>query len=270
VVWERQLKTFLPHRDEGYGLSPSTVHRFSCSGTDLLITVDNGINARAAVRLAQRLGIDVVVIDHHRIQEQAETTAVWSDAFCGAALAAMFVWALALRRGGTIRRLSVCCSVVVNMHDCLDRRLCAAAAWHPNPCEAGPRRTLTIAAQRSGKHTIVEGKCAAAAVRSFAMDNLFQLLKKLSSLEPAPRTVKGDYPAPKSPYKPILLLTVLWRIHRGVEPYARNEFRFDLCLKDFSHLYSRVYGNSSEMKIKATQAFWYLGTGKPKGVGSRC
>jgi single-stranded-DNA-specific exonuclease len=59
-------RTSLPDRDEGYGLSSPTVHRFSCSGTDLLITVDNGINARAAVRLAQRLGIDIVVIDHHR------------------------------------------------------------------------------------------------------------------------------------------------------------------------------------------------------------
>src|SRR6266702_5891009 len=58
-------RTSLPHRDEGYGLGSSAVHHFSCSGTDLLITVDNGINARAAVRLAQRLGIDVVVIDHH-------------------------------------------------------------------------------------------------------------------------------------------------------------------------------------------------------------
>ena len=92
-------KTYLPHRDEGYGLTSPAVHRFSCSGTDLLITVDNGINARAAVRLAQRLGIDVVVIDHHRIQEQAETTAVWSDGFCGAGLAAMFAWALALKAG---------------------------------------------------------------------------------------------------------------------------------------------------------------------------
>jgi single-stranded-DNA-specific exonuclease len=70
-------RTYLPHRDEGYGLSSATVHRFSCSGTELLIAVDNGINARASVRLAQRLGIDVVVIDHHRIQEQVETTAVW-------------------------------------------------------------------------------------------------------------------------------------------------------------------------------------------------
>jgi single-stranded-DNA-specific exonuclease len=92
-------RTYLPHRDEGYGLSSPTVHHFSSSGTDLLITVDNGINARAAVRLAQRLGIDVVVIDHHRIQEQAETTAVWSDGFCGAGLAAMFAWALALKAG---------------------------------------------------------------------------------------------------------------------------------------------------------------------------
>jgi single-stranded-DNA-specific exonuclease len=48
-------RTFLPHRNEGYGLSSSAVHHFSCSGTDLLITVDNGINARAAVRLAERL-----------------------------------------------------------------------------------------------------------------------------------------------------------------------------------------------------------------------
>jgi single-stranded-DNA-specific exonuclease len=107
-------RAYLPHRDEGYGLSSATVHRFSCSGTDLLITVDNGINARVAVRLAQRLGIDVVVIDHHRIQEQAETTAVWSDAFCGVGLAAMFAWALALRAVGTIRRLSVCYLGAVN------------------------------------------------------------------------------------------------------------------------------------------------------------
>src|SRR5580700_8412922 len=81
------------------GLSSATVHHFSCSGIDLRITVDNGINARAAVRLAQRLGIDVVVIDHHRIQELAGTTAVWSDGFCGAGLAAMFAWALALKAG---------------------------------------------------------------------------------------------------------------------------------------------------------------------------
>jgi single-stranded-DNA-specific exonuclease len=118
-------RTFLPHRDEGYGLSSPAVHQFSCSGTDLLITVDNGINARAAVRLAQRLGIDVVVIDHHRIQEQAETTAVWSDAFCGAGLAAMFAWALALKAGWNdtkVERLLSGCSqyaAIASIADCV-------------------------------------------------------------------------------------------------------------------------------------------------------
>ena len=48
-------RVYLPHRDEGYGLSSPAVHHFSCSGTELLITVDNGINARTAVHLAQWL-----------------------------------------------------------------------------------------------------------------------------------------------------------------------------------------------------------------------
>ena len=118
-------RTYLPHRDEGYGLSSATVHRFSCSGTDLLITVDNGINAQSSVRLAKRLGIDVVVIDHHRIQEQAETTAVWSDAFYGAGLAAMFAWALELKtrwNDTRIERLLSCCSpyaAIASIADCV-------------------------------------------------------------------------------------------------------------------------------------------------------
>lgn len=79
-------RAYLPHRDESYGLSSGAVHQFSLRGTDLLITVDNGINSHREVLLAERLGIDVIVIDHHRIQEQANTLAVWSQEFCGAGL----------------------------------------------------------------------------------------------------------------------------------------------------------------------------------------
>ena len=78
-----QTRAYLPHRDEGYGLSSCAVHKFSLGGTDLLITVDNGINAQREILLAQRLGVDVIVIDHHRIQEQANVLAVWSQEFCG-------------------------------------------------------------------------------------------------------------------------------------------------------------------------------------------
>jgi single-stranded-DNA-specific exonuclease len=94
-----RVRVYLPHRDEGYGLSTQAVHKFSLAGTDLLITVDNGINARAAVSLARRLGIDVIVIDHHRVQEKAETLAVWSDDFCGTGLAVMVAIGLAQKSG---------------------------------------------------------------------------------------------------------------------------------------------------------------------------
>jgi single-stranded-DNA-specific exonuclease len=90
-----RARAYLPHRDEGYGLNSCAVHKFSLSGTDLLITVDNGINAQKEILLAKRLGVDVIVVDHHRIQEQAKTLAVWSQEFCGAGLAALFAIALA-------------------------------------------------------------------------------------------------------------------------------------------------------------------------------
>ncbi|MFZ0272905.1 MAG: DHHA1 domain-containing protein [Acidobacteriaceae bacterium] len=41
----------------------------------------------------------MIVIDHHRIQEQANTLAVWSQEFCGAGLAALFAMTLAQRAG---------------------------------------------------------------------------------------------------------------------------------------------------------------------------
>jgi len=94
-----QARAYLPHRDEGYGLGSRAVHLFSRSGTDLLITVDNGINAGRPIHLARRLGIEVIVVDHHRIQEPAEALALWSPEYCGAGVAALFAWALALRAG---------------------------------------------------------------------------------------------------------------------------------------------------------------------------
>ncbi len=95
----------LPHRDDGYGLTPPAVHMFSRRGTDLLITVDNGINARQAVNLARRLGIETVVIDHHLMQDRADALAVWSPDFCGTGLAVLFAWSLALRAGWADNRI---------------------------------------------------------------------------------------------------------------------------------------------------------------------
>lgn len=96
------------------------------------------------------------------------------------------------------------------------------------------------------------------------MDHLLDLLKRVASLKRAPRTSRGQYPASQSPYKPLLLLTVLRRIQQNREPYVSNTITYAACSQDFSTLYSRLYGDSSELESKVTQPFWYLGTGKPK------
>lgn len=95
-----QPTVYLPHRNEGYGLSNEVVHRFSTHGTGLLITIDNGINAAGPVRLAQRLGIGVVIVDHHHIETRAEATAVWSEHFCASGIAVLLSGAL-LETAGT-------------------------------------------------------------------------------------------------------------------------------------------------------------------------
>lgn len=58
---------FLPHRiEDGYGLGVETLHRcVEAYRPNLIITVDCGTSSIAAVEEAARLGIDVVVTDHH-------------------------------------------------------------------------------------------------------------------------------------------------------------------------------------------------------------
>ena len=58
---------FVPHRiDDGYGLSIDTVRSLAESGTELLITVDCGINALEPAELAGQLGLDLIITDHHQ------------------------------------------------------------------------------------------------------------------------------------------------------------------------------------------------------------
>ena len=59
----------LPSRlGEGYGLSPERVRTAHEEGVRLIVTVDNGINARQAAHTARELGIDLIVTDHHELE----------------------------------------------------------------------------------------------------------------------------------------------------------------------------------------------------------
>lgn len=63
---------YIPNRfGEGYGLSEDTVRKIHAKNeADLLITVDCGITSVKEVALANELGMDVIVTDHHQPEEE--------------------------------------------------------------------------------------------------------------------------------------------------------------------------------------------------------
>ena len=56
----------VPHRiREGYGMKDDVIERAASAGVRLIISVDTGIRAFSAAETARRLGIDLIVTDHH-------------------------------------------------------------------------------------------------------------------------------------------------------------------------------------------------------------
>ncbi len=67
----KQVSYLVPNRFEyGYGLSEEIVQLAKTKNPDLLITVDNGIVSFEGVNLANELGMDVIITDHHLAAEQ--------------------------------------------------------------------------------------------------------------------------------------------------------------------------------------------------------
>ncbi|MEI6447988.1 MAG: single-stranded-DNA-specific exonuclease RecJ [Actinomycetes bacterium] len=56
----------VPERSDGYGLSLGAIDDLAATGASLLIAVDCGITAVPEVEHARSLGLEVVVVDHHR------------------------------------------------------------------------------------------------------------------------------------------------------------------------------------------------------------
>lgn len=85
---------YIPHREkEGYGLSKLGLDNVLEKGATLVITVDNGIVALEQAEYAKKLGLDLVITDHHlpaNTLPKAKAI-VHSTKFCGAGVA----WCLA-------------------------------------------------------------------------------------------------------------------------------------------------------------------------------
>jgi single-stranded-DNA-specific exonuclease len=106
--YTENLSVALPTRQRGYSLREPYVRDLFAEGVDLLITADCGISNRREVALANELGMEVVVTDHHIPPEDPPDAAVavldpklWDpdDPLAGVGVAWKFAWAVARELG---------------------------------------------------------------------------------------------------------------------------------------------------------------------------
>src|SRR6478609_12152279 len=69
----------VPHRiREGYGMKDDVIERAAAEGIRLIISVDTGIRAFAAAQTARRVGIDLIVTDHHLPEAHEGVPNAWA------------------------------------------------------------------------------------------------------------------------------------------------------------------------------------------------
>ena len=109
AIGKDRVATFLPTRDDGYGLNNRGIDELRATGATLIIAVDCGSNDDSGVAYAQEHGADVLILDHHRMSGPGPTGAITVSAqldpnssyhdLTGAGIAWLFVAALAMDGG---------------------------------------------------------------------------------------------------------------------------------------------------------------------------
>ncbi len=103
---------YVPNRlDEGYGLNREAVRQIAAAGASLVVTVDCGITSVGEAEEARRLGVELIVTDHHEMRSELPPADVLvhprlpgsrypHGGLCGAGVAFKLAWAIAQRASG--------------------------------------------------------------------------------------------------------------------------------------------------------------------------
>jgi len=106
-----EVSVSIPSRaEEGYGLNQRIIRDAARAGISLLITCDNGTTANAEIALANELGIDTIVTDHHTIGDTLPQAYALMNPhlpseslrfrdLCGAGVAFKLAWAILQKLG---------------------------------------------------------------------------------------------------------------------------------------------------------------------------
>ncbi|HEY7152316.1 MAG TPA: single-stranded-DNA-specific exonuclease RecJ [Gemmataceae bacterium] len=104
---------YVPHRlEEGYGLNRDALRQIAEAGGSLVVTVDCGIASLNEAGEAKRLGLELIVTDHHEFKDALPDAAVLVHPrlpgaaypfgkLSGSAVAFKLAWALAQRASGS-------------------------------------------------------------------------------------------------------------------------------------------------------------------------
>ena len=66
-----EVSYYIPNRiKEGYGVKNNILEEFKNIGYSLVITVDTGITAVEEAKFARSIGLDMIITDHHEMQEE--------------------------------------------------------------------------------------------------------------------------------------------------------------------------------------------------------
>jgi single-stranded-DNA-specific exonuclease len=107
---------YVPNRmDEGYGLNDEALHKLLHAGTSLVVSVDCGISSVSEAETARRLGLDLIITDHHQLADRLPKALLvhpqlpGSDypfaSLCGAGVAFKLAWAIC-QRSSEAKRVS--------------------------------------------------------------------------------------------------------------------------------------------------------------------
>ena len=110
-----QLSAIIPTRDQGYGLSTSTVAEIVKRQPDLVLTVDTGSSSKDEIAALQAAGIEVIVTDHHELPAEAPEALIVNPKrpdsvypnrdLAGCAVAYKLMWALYEQQGKELTSL---------------------------------------------------------------------------------------------------------------------------------------------------------------------
>src|SRR5439155_6808214 len=114
-VLKTQVEFHVPHRlEDGYGLNNETLQKLAADGVNVVITVDCGIASLEEADEAARLGMELIVTDHHEMKATLPNAAVLVhprlpgtsypfSGLSGAGVAFKLAWALCKKASGSAK-----------------------------------------------------------------------------------------------------------------------------------------------------------------------